>query len=1060
MSEIDPRLPAEAYMAHSEWVRRLARRLLDDAGAADDVAQETWIAFLRQPLGTVRDLRGWLHGVTRRLALKSARERGTRRLQRADVEKELIAPSADDVLEIELVRKQVIESVLALEEPYRSTVLLHFYEGHSSEDIARRLGLPSSTVRTRLQRGLAKLREKLEAQDVHGENGLRSALLLVTRTSVPPVAAGKGAVLAASALAKSSLIGALLIGVAVLCWLVFYVTTPIADRSATKWASSADSRSSPETTPMAPARTSGSELDRAALPVDSASDSRWRLAIHRDIGSLAGMVVREDRGLPVAGASVRITTSTGPVARNMSLVEDRAPILRSLVTGVDGSFRFDDLPTGPYALHAEMGSDLRADLIVAATDDSVPMLVTLASQLDERARIDALDVRTIDGSGARVANADIEFTFRSGDGNQQTRRLRSDERGEAHCDQLDLRRGLLFAKTTDGRVGQALVTAGADEHARWLLYRSADPKSAPEYEVILEEPGAIAGVVQDGPSIVVHAWFGATIGVLPHDARATTGPEGSFRLDALPAGKYMLTVDAPAGFRADLPEWGWTGGPHANEFFPRVVQVEAGATTTIRVPIVTSAAVHGRVTQADGKTPIAGAEVNTWIVRENFGDPGGLKRGSRYSWSMYSSVPIDQWLSTDWQRTVTDADGAYSFTGLDEKMGWALEVLARDRERDFVGHLALETGKTLEIEHHLECGGGIQGIGWRSATIGFQREGERDCRETVSLSNDFESTFTVTGLRPGRYTICALHWSDLDRQAPITTVDVLPGELTWIDLRNKAPNSASVRISSSGKPAAGAFVRLRCPDEFVQSTCDARGRCTFHLPFSSRDPAVLDVTQFGGSDPVKTRFIVPDLLDGTPGRDVELSLPEGALDVNVRNERGAPVSARVIAEPVSSWNEGTDVVAPLTFTLNAVRDTDQSGTARFTGLTPGPIKVRVIGGEGWMIPPVPTEIVVGERKEVNLVEPSTGSLTVHALNPHGQPMRRVRVDVARKSDSVMIASFRLTDDTGTVTFPAVPSGQVVVNASNDLRDLSATGYGTGAGIVEAGATATITVRLQ
>lgn len=65
-------------------------------------------------------------------------------------------------------------AVLALAEPYRTTVLLRFWEGLSPAAIAKQQGVPTETVRTRLKRGLMQLRARLD--DEHG--GDRKAWLL------------------------------------------------------------------------------------------------------------------------------------------------------------------------------------------------------------------------------------------------------------------------------------------------------------------------------------------------------------------------------------------------------------------------------------------------------------------------------------------------------------------------------------------------------------------------------------------------------------------------------------------------------------------------------------------------------------------------------------------------------------------------------------------------------------------------------------------------------------------------------------------------------------------
>jgi hypothetical protein len=253
---------------------------------------------------------------------------------------------------------------------------------------------------------------------------------------------------------------------------------------------------------------------------------------------------------------------------------------------------------------------------------------------------------------------------------------------------------------------------------------------------------------------------------------------------------------------------------------------------------------------------------------------------------------------------------------------------------------------------------------------------------------------------------------------------------------------------------------LDCPDESLQSTSDAEGRCVFNLPFTTEEPAVLEVTRFEDARNVRTKFVVANLLDRTPGREAELEVPDAALEVRVHDGRGAPVAAAVKIEPVSYWNEGSEVAGTLTFTLAAARDTDSNGIARFAGLVPGKFKVWTTSSDGSMIPPVSVDVVAGVPGRIDVEQPPTGSLTVHVVDAQARSVRRARVDVMRKSDSVVIASFRLTDETGTATFPAIAAGDVTVSAGNDLRDLSATGYGKADGHVESGTGSTITIKMD
>src|SRR5207237_307525 len=61
-------------------------------------------------------------------------------------------------------RKSVVEAVLALDEPYRSVVILRWFEQLEARDIAERLNVPLETVRTQLKRAHELLRARLDRE--------------------------------------------------------------------------------------------------------------------------------------------------------------------------------------------------------------------------------------------------------------------------------------------------------------------------------------------------------------------------------------------------------------------------------------------------------------------------------------------------------------------------------------------------------------------------------------------------------------------------------------------------------------------------------------------------------------------------------------------------------------------------------------------------------------------------------------------------------------------------------------------------------------------------------
>src|SRR6185369_2529638 len=104
-------------------------------------------------------------------------------------------PAADAVLERMQLHRRVAELVMALEEPYRTTLLLRFYEGRAAVDIAREAGVPEGTARWRISEGVRRLRERLD-QEPGGRPrwaGLLAPLAAPSQTpSSGPAAAGVG----------------------------------------------------------------------------------------------------------------------------------------------------------------------------------------------------------------------------------------------------------------------------------------------------------------------------------------------------------------------------------------------------------------------------------------------------------------------------------------------------------------------------------------------------------------------------------------------------------------------------------------------------------------------------------------------------------------------------------------------------------------------------------------------------------------------------------------------------------------------------------------------------
>lgn len=169
----------DGLLQHSRWVNSLAASLARDPGLADDLVQEAWLQVLRRGPKDDRSPRGWLATLLRR-QLRQMRRGEERRVAREQSHaREQTQASAAEVVERAELHKSLVQAVLDLREPFRTTVLLRYLEERSPEEIAGLTGVPIATVHSRLGRGLAALRTRLGKK--HDERPGLLGLLLWAR---------------------------------------------------------------------------------------------------------------------------------------------------------------------------------------------------------------------------------------------------------------------------------------------------------------------------------------------------------------------------------------------------------------------------------------------------------------------------------------------------------------------------------------------------------------------------------------------------------------------------------------------------------------------------------------------------------------------------------------------------------------------------------------------------------------------------------------------------------------------------------------------------------------
>ncbi|MCU1280426.1 MAG: hypothetical protein JWM53_3972, partial [bacterium] len=402
MANGDPR-QIDELLAHTAWIRRVAASLVRDAGDADDIVQATWLAALQSPPASNSRPAAWLASVARNFVRKRTRgevRRARRELDAPDYRETALSP--DSLVERAELQQMIAAFVLELSEPFRSTLLLHYFEELSPTEIAEREGIPAATVRSRLKRGLDELRARLD--HAHGANRRAwlapIAALAAQRAKNIPLA-WKGLVIMKTKLTIAAVVAVLL---GALLLVGGTLTRSMRERGSSKAAPSTPS-STPSsrsramrawTDPLEPSRSAmegivrgpdGKPLDGAlvgAVPEDSDADELHVHAVAVTVSSGGG---RFRIASLRAGAYAAQATARGlsPAYRSGLVVLDGETVrgieLRLDKGGVTITGRLHDVGGGIVAggrLHARRHGEERPDVFTAVCDANGTCPLTLA----------------------------------------------------------------------------------------------------------------------------------------------------------------------------------------------------------------------------------------------------------------------------------------------------------------------------------------------------------------------------------------------------------------------------------------------------------------------------------------------------------------------------------------------------------------------------------------------------------------------------------------------------------------------------------------------------------
>ncbi len=145
---------------HSGLVAAVAAAHISDRTEVDDLVQETFMTAWREisRLRKPESFGPWVSAVARNLARTAAADSSRRSRMRPEIRRGASPERTDEIY------RRVLSAVESLPDGYREVFLLRYVAERDCAEIACELGIALGTVTSRLSRGHAMLREKLEGK--------------------------------------------------------------------------------------------------------------------------------------------------------------------------------------------------------------------------------------------------------------------------------------------------------------------------------------------------------------------------------------------------------------------------------------------------------------------------------------------------------------------------------------------------------------------------------------------------------------------------------------------------------------------------------------------------------------------------------------------------------------------------------------------------------------------------------------------------------------------------------------------------------------------------------
>lgn len=142
---------------HYEWIYRWLLHLCQDPERASDLTQEAFAKVWQGLHGfqSRSSLRTWMHCIAYNTYVSDRRGRAA---NTGPLPETLASPPSDEVV---LLRCTMSEALAQLPAIHRHVIVLHYTQGFTCAEVGDMLGVPRSTVLSRLHAARLKLREAL-----------------------------------------------------------------------------------------------------------------------------------------------------------------------------------------------------------------------------------------------------------------------------------------------------------------------------------------------------------------------------------------------------------------------------------------------------------------------------------------------------------------------------------------------------------------------------------------------------------------------------------------------------------------------------------------------------------------------------------------------------------------------------------------------------------------------------------------------------------------------------------------------------------------------------------